>query len=87
MATATSFWLPNRYDCWARKLESGGRGQKRQEGRKALIEVDAGLLKGRFIHGFNYTGFRIYGLRFCPGKVDHIAEMTIYPKSLVLKSD
>ena len=34
-----------------------------------------------------YTGFRIYGPRFCPGKVDHISEMTIYPKKLVLKSD
>ena len=36
---------------------------------------------------FLYTGFRIYGPRFCPDKVDHIAEMTIYPKNLVLKSD
>ena len=34
-----------------------------------------------------YTGFRIYGPRFCPDKVDHIAEMTIYLKNLVLKSD
>ena len=36
-----------------------------------------------------YTGFRIYGPRFCPDKVDHIAEMTLYlyPKNLVLKSD
>ena len=32
-------------------------------------------------------GFRIYGPRFCPDKVDHTAEMTIYPKNVVLKSD
>ena len=34
-----------------------------------------------------YTGFRIYGPRFCPDKVDHIAEMTMYSKNVVLKSD
>ena len=36
---------------------------------------------------YNYTGFRIYGPRFCPDEVDHIAEMTIYPKNLVIKYD
>ena len=30
--------------------------------------------------GMEYTGFRMYSPRFCPGKVDHIAEMTIYLK-------
>ena len=28
----------------------------------------------------------VYGPWFCPGKVDHIAKMTIYPKNSVLKS-
>ena len=32
-------------------------------------------------------GFRIHGPQFCPDKVDHLAEMTIYPKNLVLKYD
>ena len=33
------------------------------------------------------TGFQIHGPRFCPEKVNHIAEMATYTKNLGLKSD
>ena len=63
-------------DVWGRK--GPPRGTQWLSGSGLDEEIVGALC--RHMSVIHFIRLRIYGTRFCPAKMDHIAEMTLFPK-------